>query len=71
MDPAELLLLNIVATLRSGFGSSLSKCVAVYPDTELAEVEGHFCTFGNTVQRPAKFSFMELFIMLEWEGVSI
>src|SRR6187402_2359998 len=45
MYPAELLLLNIIATLRSRFGSSLSKCLVVYPDTERSEVEGsHSCT---------------------------
>ena len=25
-------------------------CCTVYPDTELAEVEGHSCAYGNSIQ---------------------
>ena len=45
MIPTSIPLSSSVATLLSSFGSLLNNSVAVYPDTELAEVKGlHFCT---------------------------
>ena len=41
MGQAALLLASAVATLRSSFSSLLNNGVAVYPDTQLAEVKCH------------------------------
>ena len=46
--PTALLLSTSVATLRSTFFSTLSNCVAVYPERS----EGsHSCTFGNSIEQ--------------------
>ena len=49
MNSAALLLASPVATLRSSFCSLLNNSVAVYPDTELVEVEGSLPSTFSTL----------------------
>ena len=59
------LLSSSVATLHSSFSSPLSNCVAVYPDTEPAEVEGsHPCASGSSFSKTGKLSFFVLISFL-------